>query len=331
MKYVVNIIFVRNTVAELLPFFRSLLAHTDCRYRLVANGCTPTERATLIAEAEVANPRVEYHEGSSDQIRTHGAMLEQLLELESHDYFMFIDSDILATGPASFDGLLPDETEGARCSALPLWHRSSELVAPRGFRILGGRFVGVEDSDVVTGCSYAAAYHTDRLRAIVAEHQISLALARAEQLPDRVRHELARRQLGFDLYDTLKVANILLHDSGWPIAMVELENIVHVGALSTPRDERSSGRSVRRGVKAVLGNVGPWVRVVQWRAQGLSWAESRSMCDLAVRRKSACEFVGRLASGEADIGTAPEWCRDQHTFTALAALYQPAAADEQQP
>ena len=331
MKYLVNVIFVRNTVAELLPFFRSLLEHTDCSYRLVANGCTAAEQATLIAEAGSASARVEYYEASSDEVLLHGVVLEQLLELESGDYFVFVDSDVLAIGPASFDGLLPDETEGARCSALPLWHRPSERVAPHGFRMLGGRFVEVEGSDVVTGCSYAAAYRTERLRAIVAEHEITLAHTRAAQLPSGVRDELTRRKFEFDFYDTLKVANILLHEAGWPVAMVELENIIHVGALSVPHHEPDGGRSLRRAVKALLGNVGPRLRVVQWRAQGLDWKESWSMADLAVRRKSARDFVGRLASGEATIDAAPEWCRDPNTFAALAALYRSDAAEQRRP
>lgn len=331
MKYLVNIIFVRNSVAELLPFFRSLLEHTDCRYRLVANGCTAAERAILIAEAGSVSSRVDYHEGSSDEVLLHGVMLEQLLELESNDYFVFVDSDVLAIGPASFDGLLPDESEGARCSALPLWHRSSERIAPSGFRILGGRFVEVEGSEVIVGCSYAAGYRTDRLRAIVTERKISLAHTRAEQLPVGVRDELTRRMLEFDLYDTLKVANILLHEAGWPVSMVELDNIIHVGALSAPRDESVHGRSLRRGAKALLGDAAPWLRIVQWRAQGLGWTESRSMRDLAVRRKSACDFVGRLASGEATIGTAPDWCRDPSIFESLAALYRSDAAEQRRP
>ncbi len=325
MTYLVNVIFVRHSVAELLPFFRSLLEHTDSRYRLVANGCTAPERAMLIAAAASAPSRVDYHEGSSDDVLLHGDMLEHLLALESNEYFVFVDSDVLAIGPASFDGLLPDETEGARCSALPLWHRTSERVAPSGFRILGGRFVEVEDSDVVVGCSYAAGYRTDRLRAIMTGRKIRLAKTRAEQLPGDVRDELARRNLDFDVYDTLKVANILLHGAGWPVSMVELENIVHVGALSAPHDP--GGRSLRHGAKMLLGNAGPWLRIFQWRSQGLSWAEARSMCDLAVRRRSAGDFVDRLASGESTIGTAPAWCSDPNIFGALAALYRTETAE----
>ena len=327
MTYLVNIIFVRNSVAELLPFFRSLLEHTDCRYRLVANGCTAAERARLMAEAESA--RVDYHEGSRDEVLVHGVMLEQLLELESSDYFVFVDSDILAIGPASFDALLPDETEGGRCSALPLWHRPSERTAPSGFRILGGRFIEVEGSDVVTGCSYAAGYRTERLRAIMAEREISLASTRAAQLPSAVRDELTRRKLEFDLYDTLKVANILLHGAGWPVSMVELDNIIHVGALSATHDVRE--RSLRSDAKGLLGDAAPWLRIFRWHSQGLSWTESRSMCDLAARRKSACDFVSRLASGEATIATAPDWCRDPNIFDALAALYRPEAAELRRP
>ena len=325
MSHLVNIIFVRNTVGELLPFFRSLLEHTDDRYRLVANGCTTTERATLFSES--SNPRVDYHEVSTDDLLLHGAVLEQLLELETGDYFAFADSDVLATGPTSFDGLLPDATEGGRCTALPLWHRPSERVAPAGFRLLGGRFVEVEHSNVVVGCSYAAAYHTNRLRAIVDEHQIRLEHTRRDQLPNAVRERLIRLRLDFDLYDTLKVANILLHDAGWPVSMVELDNIIHVGALSAPHGTHVGGRSLRRGVKALLGDAGPWLRLVQWHSDGLSWTESRSMCDLAVRRKRAGEFVSRLAAGTATIDSAPHWCRDPDIFAALAALYTTDTTD----
>jgi hypothetical protein len=320
MRYRVNIIFVRGSVAALLPFLRSLLEHTDGHYRLVANGCTAAERSVLMAESAAASRRVEYHEGSVEVVLAHGEMLERLLELESGEYFVFVDSDVLAIGPASFDDLLPDETEAARCSALPLWHRPSERIAPAGFRILGGRFVGVEGSDVVVGCSYAAGYRTECLRAIVTNRKIRLARSNAADLPRDVREELARSNLDFDVYDTLKVANILLHRAGSSVSMVELDNIVHVGALSAPNG--AGGRSLRRSLKALLSDAGPWLRIFQWHSQGLSWKESRSMCDLAARRRSAGEFVARLASGAATIDTAPGWCRDPRIFDALAALYQ---------
>jgi hypothetical protein len=88
---------------------------------------------------------------------------------------------------------------------------------------------------------------------------------------------------------------------------------------------------LRRGAKALLGDAGPWLRIFQWRSQGLSWAESRSMCELAARRRSAGKFVDRLASGSATIVTAPEWSRDPRIFAALADLYRPDAAEARQP
>jgi hypothetical protein len=326
MSYIVNVIYVRGTVGQLLPFQRSLLDHTDCRYRLVANGCSDAERSALRALSEEYLDRVDVVTGSHDRVLRHGAMLERLLETEDGRYFVIADSDLLATGPASFDALLPSPSEGARCSALPVWHTSADTVAGERCRRLSGRYVRVGGSDVVVGCSYAAAYHVDRLRSIVDRWDVPLGRTFWDQLPARVQAALESTGLVFADYDTLKIVNILHHVEGWPVRIVDLPGIVHVGALSPrPGGEPSASRRVR-AKRHLLRVVPPLAMIPLWR-QGLRgrevWAESRA----SARRHATRRYVEQLAQGGTDPKRAPRWLRDSDLLPTLHRLVAPTPGE----
>jgi hypothetical protein len=327
MNYVVNVIFVRDSVEQLLPFFQTLLTHTEGAYRIVANGCTNTERATLTALVAEHRDRLSFFDGG-DEVLSHGRMLERLLEIEEHEYFVIVDSDILAVARTSFDTLVPDPTEGARCSGLPVWQDESDFTAPRGFRGLGGRFVWVEGSVVVVGCSYAASYHTEALRSVQDQWGITFESVHADALPEPVRTKLAELGLLFETYDTLKVANILLHAAGSPISLVDLPGIVHVGALSKRIFELERPASRLARARRRLGQVAPGLVTLRRWQLGATWHEARNLNGLTARRHRAREFMRQLADGTASIEKAPPWCRDPDVYRALEAVSRPIEAGD---
>jgi hypothetical protein len=316
----VHVIFVRNSVERLLPFLSSLLTNTDQRIRIVSNGCTESELHTLRAVRD-RNPRAELVIESRDEVVQHGVLLERLLDTDTGEYFIFADSDVLATRTTSFAPLLPTGGDVARCSGLPLWLDESGTTAPPGFRVLGGRFLRVTDSDVVVGCSYIAAYRADRLRQLIRDWGVGLRMANWHELPQRVRAELDRQALRFDFYDTCKLANILLQVDGDIVGIVELPGLIHVGAQSGNLEQHLP-RTFKTRILLTLKARMPWLAFVLWRARGFSSGESASLARLAAQRQAAVRFVDELADGLVSIDTAPEWCQDPVVFEALAEALQ---------
>ena len=100
-----NVIYTPGAVRYMAFFALSLLEHSDCQVRLVSNGCDAAERRLL---AQLADSQVDmsYHEIPCPQMLAHHDALKHLHALSDGDFFCFVDSDLLATGPF-MDELLP--------------------------------------------------------------------------------------------------------------------------------------------------------------------------------------------------------------------------------
>ena len=86
----INIIYIRNTVKDLLPLLSTLFEHSKCNYRLVSNACTQ-EEVDLLKSVSKRDNRILFRDFGFSEIAHHHFVLNMLLELESSKYFAFID------------------------------------------------------------------------------------------------------------------------------------------------------------------------------------------------------------------------------------------------
>ena len=173
-EIVFNIIYVRGTVAELLPLLRNLLSHSVCQYRLVSNHCTAAEEQLLSAEAATSK-RLHFHNLGADQILQHHEALHRLMDYDDGPCFAFMDSDIFATGPFVSQFVEALQEHDGVFTGLPIWHEADDGVMPAEFQIAGGRFYKSHNG-LTLGLTYCAIYKKEPLQAYM--HRSGMDLGR---------------------------------------------------------------------------------------------------------------------------------------------------------
>lgn len=304
----VHVIYTPGTVDALSPFAETLVRHSTARFRLVANACGDDEVATLRRLASRHADRVEVVDLGVAAMIGHGRALDRLLaDLPAgEETFVFLDSDIFASGPVDLELLRPRDGEAGRCSALPLWHHLADRFVPAGHRTLAGRHLVLPDGSTVA-CTYAGSYRTDVLRATCDRWGVSLRTYQADEVPGPVADLLAERGRVYDFYDTGKVVSLLTQLDGLPTPHVDIDHLVHVGALSGPRHPRRRFHKARLAVELAL-SPREGLRAVRERIPGsVRRQERESIADLMRRRDQACRFVDALAAGERR-PPVPAWC-----------------------
>lgn len=314
----VNIVYVRGTVARLLPFLESLLQHTTWQFTAASNGCTPDEVELLHAASRRSEGRIEVRVVSAAKVILHGDAIAQLLAAETSPYFSCVDSDIFAMRSIPIGELLPAADEVATCSCLPMWRVEHDDVMPDGFEVAAGRFLRTSAGDFL-GCTYAFCYRTDELRSTVESWGVPLSVRDWDELPGEVQEELARRGLRRTTYDTLTVANILLQRPDRPMVYREITGLLHLGAQSSLNEHVSW---LRRPVRHIAWRWLPWAFRLLWRARGIGPAEADSVADFARRRSEAVRLADALVAGRARFEAAPAWI-GRAEFDALTELLGP--------
>jgi hypothetical protein len=234
-----NLVFTPHTFRYFHLFTRSLLAMSDARARLVANGCTRDEVARMHALSEHSGGRVTAMAFPGSQMRTHGQALNALFDgTDDGELFCFVDTDVKATD--RFMPRLLAALDGAVgvTSCKPAW--ATDTTVPAGAVDLVGRHF-VSPDGFVYGSSYLAMYR----RASVADTRnrwaVSFDPCVFSRLSPAVRARLDEMGRRFDMYDTAKVLNILLQGDGGTLRHLDHPELFHVGGiseyLSHPRDE----------------------------------------------------------------------------------------------
>jgi len=315
----VNVIFVRGTVARLLPFLENLLEHTDWDFVTVLNGCATREVELLEAARERHGERIVVRVASREVVLLHGDVIARLLADEPSPFFCCVDSDIFAMRPISLAELLPAEDEVATCSGLPMWRVERDDVMPEGFEVASGRFLRTSNGDFL-GCTYVVCYRTAELRATVDRWGLPLVPCDWDELCADVQLELDRRGLRRRTYDTMTVANILVQRPDRPMVYRDIPGLLHLGAQSSLNENVSW---LRRPLRHVTWRWFPWAFRVLWRARGMSSAESKSAADFARRRGEAVRLADAMVAGRARFEDAPEWVGGVDEFEVLATMLGP--------
>lgn len=241
-----NVIYVPGTVRLLIPFVRSLAAHSTYRFRLVANACSAAEEG-LLADEAARHANIAVHSLETTRTLPHGEALQRRFASESDDCFACVDSDIFARGPflTGAQALLADHA-GLFCGR-PCWLTESDTIMPDTFAFMSGRFSATESGRCL-GTSYCMIYRRSELEAVMARTGVTFHARSWFDLSSEQRALLRTMQFAKRRYDTGKLVNLLLGREGLSLTMSPEPNLVHVGALSSDamRPPALVGRVTRR-------------------------------------------------------------------------------------
>lgn len=215
-----NVIYTADTALSLSRFALTLLRWSDCRVRLVANGCTVEEEAHLQALAQ-GNPRLTFLPLSEAEPLAHGQALNRLHDLCDEPVFAFVDSDIFAVGP-----FMPDDLAAPLTCFLPpavFWTQTEEMRRRQQQRM---------------GCTYFALYNNQVLRELRRRWGIDFDKVRWEGLSQTQQAQLQALDYVQPRYDTGKLLNALLAAEGGRVTFADPTNLRHLGGSSRVRMTR---------------------------------------------------------------------------------------------
>jgi hypothetical protein len=250
--FVFSIVITPETFRYLRPFTRSLVAESEVRFRLVANGCPPDEVASMRAFASGHAHRVTLLELPTARMLSHGETLDAIYErCDDGDHFCFVDSDVLAMRrfmPGLLDRL-SHTTVVTSCN--PAW--TNDVVLPRGARNLVGRHATGSDG-FVYGSSFLAIYPRAAIEHVRHRWDVTFRGYAHGQLPAPVQKRLSSIGRDFELYDTAKVVNILMQGEGYTLQHADNPALLHIGGISQYLSDPSTRAD---GVSTVVGRSAP--------------------------------------------------------------------------
>ncbi len=225
-----NIIYTPKTVECLAPLVQSLLRWTNCRYRLVANACSADERLAL-QQLAATDDRLDYLLASENEMLEHGKVLNWLHDQCNDEYFCFMDSDIIATGPYMEQLSACVEQCDVFSSGHPLWYAEEDILLPVNFRRWQGSYCSATDGTTL-GFTYFAVYRNDILTRVRNRWNVGFAYAYWDDQPAEVRQVLDGLGLRKIDYDTGKLLMSLMLAEGARFSAAELQGMQHLGGVS---------------------------------------------------------------------------------------------------
>jgi hypothetical protein len=286
-----NIIFTPYTANYLSPFIFTLLEWTDCRYRIISNGCTEADKR-LLESICASDDRLEYFLLSENGMLPHGAALNILQKDTNSEWFCFMDSDILATGPymETIAGYMRDYDVFS--SGHPLWHSPADIVLPDSYRRLHGIHFGTSDGKVLGG-TYFAVFNNRVLTEALERTGVDFNIYRWEQVSAAHRTTLQQAGLAKLEYDTGMLLMSLMYADGVKFAVEDLPNICHLGGFSSRAEDEPAyyyrGKADRIAVNSVGGLL---ARPLLWLAD--SWyAATRPSPGFSAEQSRTLPFTER--------------------------------------
>jgi hypothetical protein len=225
-----NIIFSPETAKHLSPFIASLLKWSDCRYQLIANGCSKEDR-DLLENIAGDDPRLGFTVLSETETLEHGKALNWLFERNSSPWFCFMDSDIIATGP--FLDKVAERLEHCDVvsSCAPIWAAPEDTYLPTSFRRVQGSHI-VTDQGVCVASSYFVVFKSDQLANILQTTGVDFRIQRWENIAPELQQKIKDVHLDKFDYDTAKLIASLMIEQGAQFEYVWLDNLIHIGGYS---------------------------------------------------------------------------------------------------
>ncbi|MEZ5246734.1 MAG: hypothetical protein R2707_16685 [Acidimicrobiales bacterium] len=284
---VFNVVWAGTVFPYLRFFVESQMAHSDARFRFVANACPASELALLEQFADVHPQVVEVFEVSSDEMVPHGTALERVRAARDDGaYFCLIDSDIRASGPfvADFAAELAAGAAGVT-SGRGVW--STTDVVPEGHPGVNGEYFYSREG-FLFGSPHFAMYRRAAIDDVLDRWGVRFDSG-GPDLSAAASAALAEAGHDYWLYDTGKLVNVFLQLSGYELRHREHPNLLHIGGMShylSPPELNGAGAVAR------LGRVDR----TTWNAERLEVAEfSAAVLRAAVDGGEAPEVPAGLA------------------------------------
>jgi hypothetical protein len=251
--------FVFNIVwtGSVFPYLRHLVAsqqrHSDARFRFVANGCPPDQVRLMEDFAATADGRVVDVFVSSPTMKRHGAALDAVLEArDDGEFFCFVDPDILAEGEylRAFADVLDGGCAGVT-SGKGVW--TDSVVVPAGHPGVPGECFYSQDG-YLFGSPHFAMYRRAPLQETITRWGAGFDAAVADLRQD-AKDVLTSAGHTYWIYDTGKILNILLQESGHRLCHLEHPALLHIGGMSHylsppkgPGEPRAPGEATDLGL-----------------------------------------------------------------------------------
>jgi hypothetical protein len=275
--FVFNIVWTGSVFPYLRHFVASQMRYSGARFRFVSNGCPPDQVRHMEEFARTRPDRVIEVFESSTIMRRHGAALDAVFEArDDGEFFCFVDPDILAERPylGEFADRLDEGCAGVT-SGKGVW--TDSVVVPEGHPGVPGECFYSQDG-YLFGSPHFAMYRRAPLQQTITRWGAGFDTAVADLTPEA---EETLRSAGhtYWIYDTGKILNILLQESGHRLCHLEHPALLHIGGMSHYLSPPKG-----RGGPRLPGEASDW---------GLPWPPAR----LEVARYTA-SLVRALAGGE---------------------------------
>lgn len=241
-RFVFNVVWTGRVFDQLQLFTSSLLAHSDARFRFIANQCPPDQLTAMERYAERHDGRVvEVIDVSPRTMVRHGDALDTIFRTrDDGDHFCFIDPDICARGP--FLGPFEQALTGAAAvtSGRELW--ADDNVRPAEHIGVNGEFFFDQDG-YTFGSPHLALYRREELGQTIDRWGVGFSSA-GNDISAEARDRLRAVGRDYWIFDTAKIVNVLLQADGHPLEHLEHPDVIHIGGVShflapplTPADE----------------------------------------------------------------------------------------------
>jgi len=227
---VFNVVWTGVTFPTMRYFVQSLMAHTEARFRFVANQCAP-DQVEAMERFRSLHPEqvVEVLDVSPDVLESHGFCLEAVRRQRADgDWFSLVDPDIKAVGPFVADLAADLADADVVTSGTEVWTDSN--VVPAGHPGVAGEHFFTPDG-FVFGSPHLAIYRRSVLDATIDRWGIYFGSA-GPDLSDPIRSLLAERGALYHVYDTAKVVNAMIQVDGGTLTHREIGSILHIGGLA---------------------------------------------------------------------------------------------------
>lgn len=217
----------------------SFVRHSPYQVSIVLNGLGQKE-SDFLEHVAASSPQLDLHPCRTASLVSHSEMLNRLSKQETSDWFCFMDSDIFTTAPFShrLDAVL--ETCDIFSSCYPLASSSNTLTA--GYSLLALK----SPAGKQLATSFFCAYRMDVLRRVMDECNVGFEPVLIDGVPAPCRQWIADEDFQTtDDMDTGKLLTLLSHSFGFQTRYVELDEMVHIGGISSRRWEQKWKWKVR--------------------------------------------------------------------------------------
>ena len=206
---------------------------------------------------------------------------------ETDRYFAFLDSDIFATGEFLSDFIKGLASADAVFCSPSTWGYGEETEMP-SWQMWDSGVYSTLAGGTCMGTTHFAAYSNEMLDELVAESGVDLRSYYWREIPEAIQKELTQRKQIKAVFDTGKLANILLGNRGRSLELATAPTLSHLGGISV--SVHRMGASLPSALVQFLG--GTLGRYIYFRAKSGQFVSLRVttqvMADRIYRMNRIC-------------------------------------------